>query len=116
MPKNKKPAGGRAQNFEPRYGKKTSYQDAKRRPGAASAGKPGSRSAGHRGHRPETDADATTAPAKKRWTSQEKAGRDAARGIRTHASGDRPRRDDRRTTPRPRRPCRPPRPRGWSEG
>ena len=37
MPKNKKPAGGRAQNFEPRYGKKTSYQDAKRRPGPASA-------------------------------------------------------------------------------
>jgi len=97
MPKNKKPAGGRAQNFEPRYGNKTSYQDAKRRPGQSSAGKPGSKSAGHRGYRP-AEADA---PAKKqRWTAQERAGRDEARGIRTHArsdAGDRPARsyDDR---------------------
>ncbi|CAI9389859.1 DEAD/DEAH box helicase [Microbacterium sp. T2.11-28] len=97
MPKNKKPAGGRAQNFEPRYGSKTSYQDAKRRPGQSSAGKPGSKSAGHRGYRP-AEADA---PAKKqRWTAQERAGRDEARGIRTHArsdAGDRPARsyDDR---------------------
>ena len=55
MPKNKKPAGGsRAQSFEPRYGaKKTSYQDAKRRPGQSSAGKPGSKSPSHRGYRPE---------------------------------------------------------------
>ena len=43
MPKSKKPAGGRpAKNFEPRYGAKTSFQDRKRRPGDASAGKPGS--------------------------------------------------------------------------
>jgi len=97
MPKNKKPAGGRAQNFEPRYGNKTSYQDAKRRPGQSSAGKPGSKSAGHRGYR-AAEADA---PAKKqRWTAQERAGRDEARGIRTHArsdAGDRPARsyDDR---------------------
>lgn len=104
MPKNKKPAGGsRAQNFDPRYGKKTSYQDAKRRPGDASAGKPGSKSPGHRGYR----AEAEGAPAKKRWTAQEKAGRDAARGIRTHANGDRPRpaRDERsgRSSDRPAR-------------
>jgi hypothetical protein len=51
MPKSKKPAGGRAQNFEPRYGAKTSYQDAKRRPGQSSAGKPGSKSPSHRGYR-----------------------------------------------------------------
>ncbi|GAA1999159.1 DEAD/DEAH box helicase [Microbacterium ulmi] len=83
MPKNKKPAGGRAaKNFEPRYGAKTSFQDRKRRPGEASGGKPGSKSAGHRGYRPETDAGA---PAKKRWTAQERAGRDEARGIRSQA-------------------------------
>ncbi|MBN9215247.1 MAG: RNA helicase [Microbacterium sp. SCN 70-200] len=92
MPKNKKPAGGRAQNFEPRYGSKTNYQDAKRRPGQSSAGKPGSKSPGHRGYRPEAE----DAPAKKqRWGAQERAGRDEARGIRTHARDDRPRRDDR---------------------
>ena len=94
MPKNKKPAGGsRAQSFEPRYGaKKTSYQDAKRRPGASSAGTSGSKSPKHRGYRPEAE----EAPAKKqRWSSQERAGRDEARGIRSHAQGDRPRRDDR---------------------
>ncbi|MGV9195386.1 DEAD/DEAH box helicase [Microbacterium sp. MC2] len=89
MPKNKKPAGGRAQNFEPRYGKKTAYQDAKRRPGQSSAGKPGSKSPSHRGYR----AEEASAPAKKqRWTAQERAGRDEARGIRTHARGGR---DDR---------------------
>src|SRR6188474_2084402 len=83
MPKSKKAAGGRpAKNFEPRYGAKTSYQDRKRRPGEASAGKPGSKSAGHRGHRPEETTDA--AP-KRRWTAQERAGRDESRGIRTHA-------------------------------
>ncbi len=104
MPKNKKPAGGRAQNFEPRYGKKTSFQDAKRRPGQSSAGKPGSKSVGHRGYRPAEE----DAPAKKqRWTAQERAGRDEARGIRTHHSDrptrsfdDRPRRD---SDDRPRR-------------
>ncbi|ALJ22220.1 DEAD/DEAH box helicase [Microbacterium sp. No. 7] len=97
MPKNKKPAGGRAQDFEPRYGKKTPYQDAKRRPGQSSAGKPGSKSPGHRGHRPDEQA----AGRKPRWTAQERAGRDEARGIRTHrphAQGersfdDRPRRE-----------------------
>ncbi len=88
MPKNKKPAGGRAQNFEPRYGaNKTSYQDAKRRPGQSSAGKPGSKSAGHRGYRPESESDA---PRKQRWNAQERAGRDEARGIRSQAQGDRP--------------------------
>ncbi|SFI74951.1 MULTISPECIES: DEAD/DEAH box helicase [Microbacterium] len=94
MPKNKKPAGGRAQNFEPRYGNKTSYQDLKRRPGQASAGKPGSKSPSHRGFRPETE----DAGKKQRWTAQERAGRDEARGIRSHTrTDDRPARsyDDR---------------------
>ncbi|RLK52335.1 DEAD/DEAH box helicase [Microbacterium telephonicum] len=95
MPKNKKPAGGRAQNFEPRYGKKTSFQDAKRRPGQSSAGTPGSKSPGHRGYRPEAE----EAPAKKRWSAQERAGRDEARGIRNHSRDtrrdDRPARDER---------------------
>ncbi|WP_347977614.1 DEAD/DEAH box helicase [Microbacterium sp. ProA8] len=87
MPKNKKPAGGRAaKNFEPRYGAKSSYQDRKRRPGESSAGQTGSRSAGHRGHRPE-EADASP---KRRWNAQERAGRGEARAIRTHAHDDRP--------------------------
>ena len=97
MPKNKKPAGGsRAQSFEPRYGaKKTSYQDAKRRPGQSSAGKPGSKSPSHRGYRPEPE-NGTGAPAKKqRWNAQERPGRDEARGIRSHAAG----RDDRDARP-----------------
>ncbi|MFT4051073.1 MAG: DEAD/DEAH box helicase [Microbacterium sp.] len=83
MPKNKKPAGGRAaKNFEPRYGQKTSSPDARRRPGQSSAGKPGSKSPGHRGYRPEAE----EAPAKKqRWSAQERAGRDEARGIRSHS-------------------------------
>lgn len=109
MPKSKKPAGGRP-NFEPRYGeKKTSYQDRKHRPAdagsrgrsgatsgtgakAGAGAKAGSRSAGHRGYRPADE----QAP-KKRWTAQERAGRDEARGIRTYAHGDRPGRgrDDR---------------------
>ncbi|MBW9109760.1 DEAD/DEAH box helicase [Microbacterium ureisolvens] len=105
MPKNKKPGGGRAaKNFDPRYnpkyraaGEARDGQDAKRRPGESSAGKPGSRSAGHRGHRPQsTDAAAP----KRRWTEQERAGRDEARAIRTHSRDDRGRpgreRDDRR--------------------
>ena len=123
MPKSKKPAGGsRAQSFDPRYAKRGGRsfaerhdgqrQDAKRRPGEASAGKPGSKSPGHRGYR----AEAEGAPAKKRWTSQEKAGRDAARGIRSHSDrparsfDDRPRRDDRPARSfddRPRRDDRP---------
>lgn len=85
MPKSKTPKGGRAQNFEPRYGKKTSYQDAKRRPGTSSAGKPGSKSPGHRGYRPAEEAPTTK---KTRWTAQERAGRDEARGIRNHAHSD----------------------------
>ena len=53
MPKNKKPAGGRAaKNFEPRYGAKTSYQDRKRRPGESSAG--GHSSDGRRGESAQT--------------------------------------------------------------
>ena len=91
MPKSKKPAGGRP-NYEPRYGeKKTSFQDRKHRPADGPRGtapaKAGSRSPGHRGHRP-TEQD--TAPSKGRWTAQERAGRDEARGIRSHAQGDRP--------------------------
>ncbi|WP_248146188.1 DEAD/DEAH box helicase [Microbacterium aoyamense] len=93
MPKNKKPAGGRAaKNFEPRYGeKKGSFQDRKRRTDAPAARtqKPGSKSPSHRGYR----AEPAEAPAKRRWTSQERAGRDEARGIRNHAAGDRPRYD-----------------------
>ena len=96
MPKSKKAAGGRpAKNFEPRYAAKTGYQDRKRRPGEASAAKPGSKSPSHRGYRAEESTDA--AP-KRRWTAQERAGRDEARGIRTHTQAgrdDRARRDDR---------------------
>ena len=87
MPKSKRPAAGRAQSFDPRYARK------KQRPGEASTGKPGSRSPKHRGHRA---AEADAAP-KRRWTAQEKAGRDAARGIRTH--GHERGRDDERTRP-----------------
>src|SRR6478735_11661637 len=110
MPKSKKPAGGRP-NYEPRYGeKKTSFQDRKHRPADGSRGaapaKAGSRSPGHRGHRP-TEQDA--APSKGRWTAQERAGRDEARGIRTHAQGDRPARsfDDRPSRSYSDRPARP---------
>jgi len=94
MPKNKKPGGGRAaKNFDPRYSPKyraasegREGQDGKRRPGESSTGKPGSRSAGHRGHRSEApDAGAP----KRRWTEQERAGRDEARAIRTHSRDDR---------------------------
>ncbi|WES63767.1 DEAD/DEAH box helicase [Microbacter sp. GSS18] len=102
MPKNRKPSGGRAaKNFEPRYAAKTSYQDRKRRPGESSAGKAGSKSPNHRGHRPEQSGEAP----KRRWTAQERAGRDEARAIRGQ---DRPRRDDRsRIEDRPRRDERP---------
>ncbi|GLK25192.1 DEAD/DEAH box helicase [Microbacterium thalassium] len=114
MPKNKKPAGGRAaKNFEPRYAAKTSYQDRKRRPGESSAGKAGSKSPNHRGYRAE---QAESAP-KRRWSAQEKAGRDEARAIRSQDRArrddrgryeDRPRRDDRaRYEDRPRRDDRP---------
>ncbi|MGQ3254394.1 MAG: DEAD/DEAH box helicase, partial [Microbacterium aurantiacum] len=92
MPKNKKPAGGRpAKNFEPRYGERSqgSYQDRKRRTESSAPGRSGapagSRSPGHRGYRPETE----DAAPKRRWSAQEKVGRDEARGIRTHGSADR---------------------------
>ena len=100
MPKSKKPAGGRpAKNFEPRYGDKPAYQDRKRHGDGAAASKPGSKSPSHRGYRA---AESTEAAPKRRWTAQERAGRDESRGIRTQAGGagrsdDRPRRsfDDR---------------------
>ncbi len=76
MPKSKKPAGGRAQNFEPRYGKKRSFQDSKRHPGQSSAGTAGSKSSKHRGFR------AAEENPKRRWSTEEKAGRDQARTIR----------------------------------
>jgi superfamily II DNA/RNA helicase len=86
MPKNKKPAGGRpAKNFDPRYGSKTGFQDRKRRPGESSSAtaRPGSKSPNHRGYR--ADEQAAEAP-KRRWSAQEKAGRDEARGIRQHTA------------------------------
>jgi superfamily II DNA/RNA helicase len=88
MPKNKKPAGGRAaKNFEPRYGAKPAFQDRRRRTDDdRGAAKPGSKSPNHRGYRP---AEATEASPKRRWTAQERAGRDEARGIRASASGSR---------------------------
>jgi superfamily II DNA/RNA helicase len=93
-PKNKKPAGGRAgKNFEPRYGeKKTSYHDRTKRTdagGRTAAQKPGSKSPGHRGYRAESE----DAPSKRRWTAQERAGRDETRGIRSSGRSDRPRGD-----------------------
>ena len=66
--------------------------DAKRRPGDSSAGKPGSRSPGHRGYRDQS----ADAPAKRRWTEQERAGRDEARAIRTHSRDERGRPADSR--------------------
>ena len=109
MPKNKKPAGGRAaKNFEPRYGAKTSFQDRKRRPGSEGPAKPGSKSPNHRGYRPEAE----VAPEKRRWSSAERAGRDEARTIRSSARDDRPvrsfDRDDRpaRSFDRSERPAR----------
>ena len=100
MPKNKKPAGGRAaSNFEPRRGEKPAFQDRKRY-GAEAPAKAGSKSPSHRGYRAEP---ATGAARKGRWNAQERAGRDEARGIRTYGAGagerparsydDRPRRD-----------------------
>ncbi|MFI8592942.1 DEAD/DEAH box helicase [Microbacterium sp. NPDC078428] len=100
MPKNKKPAGGRpAANFDPRYGQR-------------SAAKPGSRSAGHRGHRP----DEAEPAGKRRWSAQEKAGRDEARGIRTHSRDARGGRFDDARPPRPERGPREDRPARSFEG
>jgi len=106
MPKSKKPAGGRpAKNFEPRYGeKKTPFHDRTR---TGSGQKPGSKSPSHRGYRPAEEGSAATGAPKTRWTATQRAGRDEARGIRTHSQGDRPARsyDDRpaRSTDRPSR-------------
>ncbi|WP_144794513.1 DEAD/DEAH box helicase [Microbacterium paludicola] len=111
--------GRPSRNFEPRYAKKTSFHDrhAGGRPAAGrtdagrparddradagersfandrgrSAGadrydrRPGSRSPGHRGHRAEAESGAP----KRRWTEQERAGRDEARGIRSRAESGR---------------------------
>ncbi len=98
MPKNGKPKGGRpARNFEPRYGaKKTSFHDrhAGGRPGRddrTDAGErrtprgPGSVSPKHRGYRP---AEAEGGE-KRRWSAQERAGRDEARSIRNRAESGR---------------------------
>lgn len=127
MPKNKKPQGGRpSRNFEPRYGaNKTSFHDrhagrpeggrsdagaqrsASSRPSSTSDRgadrRPGSKSATHRGYRP---AEADGGAPKRRWSDQERAGRDEARGIRgraesgrretPHHQGERPRTDGRR--------------------
>ena len=102
MPKSKKPAGGRpAKNFEPRYGEKKTSRFVSERSDAKGdrtrAGqKPGSKSPGHRGYRAAEEGSPTGAP-KTRWTATQRAGRDEARGIRTHSQGDRPARsyDDR---------------------
>jgi superfamily II DNA/RNA helicase len=112
MPKSKKPAGGRpAKNFEPRYGeKKTSFHDRARTGGQ----KPGSKSPNHRGYRPVEEAAPAGSGASKsggpktRWTATQRAGRDEARGIRTHAQGDRPARsyDDRPARANDARPTR----------
>jgi superfamily II DNA/RNA helicase len=108
MPKNHKPAGGsRAQSFDPRYAKKSGYRPGGQREFGRderrdAPAKSGSRSPNHRGYRPaESDGQAK----KSRWTASDRAGRDEARGIRTHARdgrgardfGDRPQRsyDDR---------------------
>ncbi|SJN46337.1 DEAD-box ATP-dependent RNA helicase CshA [Microbacterium esteraromaticum] len=118
MPKNGKPKGGRpARNFEPRYAKKTSFHD--RHPGGRDGGRPagrdgrsdagerrsysgegrnfssegrsadrrpGSVSPKHRGYRAaESGSDAP----KRRWTDQERAGRDESRTIRNRADSGR---------------------------
>ncbi len=106
MPKSKKPAGGRpAKNFEPRYGeKKTSFHDRTR---TGSGQKPGSKSPNHRGYRAAEEGAGTAAP-KTRWTATQRAGRDEARGIRTHSASDRPARsyDDRPARSNDARPAR----------
>ncbi|HWT33426.1 MAG TPA: DEAD/DEAH box helicase [Microbacterium sp.] len=100
MPKNHKPAGGsRAQSFDPRYAKKSGYRpggqrdfgrDERRDDRRDAPDKAGSRSPSHRGYRPaESDASAKKA----RWTASDRAGRDEARGIRTHARDGRGARD-----------------------
>ncbi|MGW8482285.1 DEAD/DEAH box helicase [Microbacterium sp. NPDC055903] len=100
MPKNHKPKGGRpSANFEPRYAKKTSFHDRHNNGGRPSRSDaegerssyrpsgPGSKSPNHRGYRPAEGADGG-AP-KRRWTAQERAGRDEARAIRGRAESGR---------------------------
>ena len=73
--------------------RRRSFHDA---PAARARGqKPGSKSPSHRGYR-AAEEGASAAP-KTRWTATQRAGRDEARGIRTHSQGDRPARsyDDR---------------------
>ena len=112
MPKNHKPKGGRpARNFEPRYAKKTPFHDRHNdaRPSRADAGDersarptgPGHKSPKHRGYRP-----AESGAPKRRWTEQERAGRDEARSIRGRAESGRRdaphHRDERGGSDRPR--------------
>ncbi|WP_460798405.1 DEAD/DEAH box helicase [Microbacterium sp. GXF0217] len=97
MPKNTSPKGGRpARNFEPRYAKKTSFHDRHNdgRPSRSDAGDdrsgyrpagPGHKSPKHRGYRAEAESGAP----KRRWTEQERAGRDEARSIRGRAESGR---------------------------
>ncbi|MFT4136264.1 DEAD/DEAH box helicase [Microbacterium sp.] len=92
MPKHKKPAAGRAHDFDPRYASARKHRPGESSWGTPASGKPGSKSPKHRGYRPEADDTSGTPGApgkKKRWSAQEKAGRSEARGIRTHAHGDR---------------------------
>ncbi|KHK97163.1 RNA helicase [Microbacterium mangrovi] len=103
MPKNHKQGGSRAQSFDPRYAKKSGYRPGgqrdfgrdERRDGGRddrrdAPQKAGSRSPNHRGYRPaETDGAAK----KSRWTASDRAGRDEARGIRTHSRDARGGRD-----------------------
>ena len=106
MPKNSAPKGGRpSRNFDPRYGaKKTSFHDRHGdrptgrgpRPDAGeqrsadrfSDSRPGSKSPKHRGFR-APDAAAESGAPKRRWTAQERAGRDEARDIRGRAESGR---------------------------
>ena len=107
--------GRSSRNFEPRYAKKTPFHDrhgyrpggdaparsrhagpaespearetregreTRERRDASVDRRPGSRSPGHRGYRP---ADAAAPAPKRRWTAQERAGRDEARAIRNRA-------------------------------
>src|SRR5690606_15905963 len=114
MPKNSRPKGGRpSRNFDPRYaGKKQNRfapkPDAR---GAGGRGRDADEASGsrtewaprgtshpspkHRGYRaPEPAADRGP---KRRWTEQERAGRNESRGIRDHAGrrDERASRDDR---------------------
>ncbi|MFD6054178.1 DEAD/DEAH box helicase [Agromyces sp. NPDC060279] len=88
MPKNKKPAGGRAHDFDPSYAKSS------RAGRPAGSGKPGSRSPGHRGYRPEEASDR-----KPRWTRDERtaSGRAPHRSERDGRSYDRDERAPRRS-------------------